>query len=258
MDPIPETLKAIDEFGPFLDDDDLLKHLLEMGRRVREVVPECVGLSMSFRDHGVTFTLVASDESIAALDGLQYLDGGPCVAAVEEERVVRFPDEDALGEDEWQLFARGTAAASVASTLTLPLVVGDRVTGSVNLYAASPNAFADKEQEIAAIVGGWAPGATANADLSFSTRRAAQEAPRLLFAEMRTQIAVGILVASLGVSVDSARKRLHDAALRAGIDEQTTAKALIDQALDSDDADDADDDAPGRARGDAPGPHPGG
>jgi transcriptional regulator with GAF, ATPase, and Fis domain len=158
MDPIPETLKAIDEFGPFLDDDDLLKHLLEMGRRVREVVPECVGLSMSFRDHGVTFTLVASDESIAALDGLQYLDGGPCVAAVEEERVVRFPDEDALGEDEWQLFARGTAAASVASTLTLPLVVGDRVTGSVNLYAASPNAFADKEQEIAAIVGGVGAG----------------------------------------------------------------------------------------------------
>ena len=152
MDPIPQTSEAIDEFGSLLD-EDLLEHLREMSRRVREVVPDCVGLSLASREHGVTFTLVASQQVIAELDGLQYLDGGPCVTAVEEERVIHFPDEEILGEESWQLFARGTAAAAVASTLTLPLMVGEEVRGSVNLYAASLDAFTGKQQELADVVG---------------------------------------------------------------------------------------------------------
>ena len=232
MDPIPQTSEAIDEFGPFFDDgDELLERLRDMGRRVRQVVPDCVGLSLASREHGVTFTLVASDTIIAALDGLQYLDGGPCVTAVDEERVVQFPDEDVLGEEAWRLFARGTAAAAVASTLTIPLMVGDEVKGSVNLYAASPNAFTEVHEQVAEIVGGWAPGAVANADLSFSTRRTAQEAPRLLFEEMRLHIAVGILVASLGISVEEARERLRESAARAGVDQTAMARIVIDQAL---------------------------
>ena len=239
MDPIPQTSEAIDEFGPFFDDgDELLDRLREMGRRVRKVVPDCVGLSLASREHGVTFTLVASETIIAALDGLQYLDGGPCVTAVDEERVVRFPDQDVLGEEAWQLFARGTAAAAVASTLTIPVMVGDEVKGSVNLYAASPNAFTGVHEEVADIVGGWAPGAVANADLSFATRRTAQEAPRLLFEEMRINVAVGILVATYGISVQDARERLRDSAVRAGVDDTEMARIVIDQALQVDADDD--------------------
>src|SRR3954451_7365136 len=90
MEPIPETSEAIREFAPFLDDDDLAQRLSSMGAQVRVIVPSCVGLSLASREHGVTFTVVASDEVIAALDGLQYLDDGPCVAAVEENRVIQF------------------------------------------------------------------------------------------------------------------------------------------------------------------------
>jgi GAF domain-containing protein len=230
MDPIPETSEAIEEFGPFVDGEDLLGRLRRMGERVRAVVPSCVGLSLGLREHGVTFTVVASEETIAALDGLQYLDDGPCVAAVREERVIQFPDEQVLGEEAWHLFSRGTAAAAVASTLTLPIVREDEVVGSVNMYAAAEDAFDGKHDAVAAVVGGWAPGAVANADLSFSTRRAAQEAPRLLYEEMRIQVALGILVASLGITVEAARDRLRDAATRAGITETAMAKAVIAQA----------------------------
>jgi GAF domain-containing protein len=230
MDPIPETSEAISEFGPFLEDEDLLDRLREMGERVRAEVPSCVGLSLASREHGVTFTVVASEERFAALDGLQYLDGGPCVAAVHEERVLEYPGEDVLGEEAWQLFARGTSAAAVASTLTLPILQGDEVVGSVNMYAATEDAFTGKHERIAELVGGWAPGAVANADLSFSTRRTAQEAPRLLYEEMRIQVAVGILVASWGVTVEAARDRLRNAAARAGISETAMAKAVIEQA----------------------------
>jgi len=134
MEPIPETFEALEEFGAYLYDDDLLTELGRMAARVRAIVPECVGLSLAYREHDVTFTLVATDEITAALDALQYLDHGPCVAAVDEARLVAFSEDDVLDEGLWHLFARGTAAAAVASTLTLPIVVdgavGDRSTST--------------------------------------------------------------------------------------------------------------------------------
>ena len=105
MEPIPETFEALEEFGAYLYDDDLLTELGRMSVRVRDIVPDCVGLSLAYREHDVTFTLVASDEVTAALDALQYLDDGPCVTAVDEERQIAFSQDDALDEGLWHLFA---------------------------------------------------------------------------------------------------------------------------------------------------------
>src|SRR3712207_8045296 len=55
--------------------------LYAMASRVRALVPEVIGLSLNVVEDGVTLTLVASAEQLAALDAAQYLDGGPCVAA---------------------------------------------------------------------------------------------------------------------------------------------------------------------------------
>ena len=144
MEPIPETFEALEEFGAYLYDDDLLTELGRMGARVQEIVPDCVGLSLAYREHGVTFTLVATDEVTAALDALQYLDDGPCVTAVDEAQTIEFSEDDVLDEARWHLFAGGTAAAAVASTLTLPIVVEENVVASVNLYASSRDAFDGK------------------------------------------------------------------------------------------------------------------
>ena len=241
VEPIPETTEAIEEYGPFVHDVDLLAELRTMGARVTGIVPECVGLSVAYREHGVTFTLVASDEDIAALDGLQYLDGGPCVTVVEQDTgILAYSAGDPLAEDTWQLFCRGTAAHGISSTLSLPIMAGDTAVGSFNLYAAAPHAFAGKHDEVAAALGAWAPGAVANADLGFQTRRTAQRAPDLLFEETRLQVALGFLVASMGVTTTEARERLREAAERAGVSEIDLAKVIIEQATypgpDTDDA----------------------
>jgi GAF domain-containing protein len=228
VEPIPETSEAIDEFGPFdLGEDDLLAQLKDQARQVQDLVPDCVGISLASLEHGVSFTLVASSADIAALDGVQYLDGGPCVEGVKVERVLEYRDEELLGEAGWQLFAQATSAAGVASTLTLPIVVDGQVAGSVNLYAASPHAFAEKHEAIAAIFSAWAPGAVANADLSFSSRGVAEQAPRLLYEELRIHVALGVLVAEQNIGIEMARERLRDAAQRAGTTEAAIAEALI-------------------------------
>jgi GAF domain-containing protein len=228
VEPIPETSEAVDEFGPFADgEDDLLEQLKDRSRRVQELVPDCVGISLASVEHGVSFTVVASNADIAALDGVQYVDDGPCLEGVRAERVLEYRNEELLGEANWQLFAQATAAAAVASTLTLPIVVDGRVAGSVNLYAASPHAFTGKHEEIASIFDAWAPGAVANADLSFSTRGVAEQAPRLLYEELRIHVALGILAAEQNIGIETARERLRQAAQRAGATEAQIAETLI-------------------------------
>jgi GAF domain-containing protein len=228
MEPIPETAEAIEEYGPFMaGGKDVLLHLTEVAARVRVLVPTCVGMSLAVVKDGVTLTLVATEEDIAALDGVQYASDGPCVRAADDDRVVEFRSDDALDEASWRLFAQATSAAGIASTLSLPIVEGAEVVGSVNLYASAPDAFAGHHEAVAAILGAWAPGAVTNADLEFSTRRTAEQAPGILRDEMRIQVAVGIIVASDGVDTDTARARLRDAAERAGVSESALARKLI-------------------------------
>jgi GAF domain-containing protein len=230
MEPIPETFEALEEFGTFLYDGDLLTDLGRMAVQVREIVPDCVGLSLAYREHDVTFTLVATDEITAALDGLQYLDDGPCVTAVDEARPVQFSEDDVLDEGLWHLFARGSAAAAVASTLTLPILVDETVVGSVNLYACSSDAFEGRHQPVARVLGAWPEGAIVNADLDFTTRRAAEDAPRRLFEATRIKVAVGILASAQELSPPAARDRLREAARRAGVSETAIARLVIEQA----------------------------
>ena len=85
---------------------------------------------------------------------------------------------DLLDEDTWHLLAMASAARCIVSTLTLPIVKDGRIAGAVNLYGASRQAFTGHHEALAEIFGAWAPGAVTNADLSFSTRRDAEEAPR--------------------------------------------------------------------------------
>jgi GAF domain-containing protein len=239
MDPIPETVEAIEKYGPFgVEDVDLLSHLRELSVRVTEVVPDCLGFSLASQEHGVTFTLVASGRDIAVLDAVQYLSGGPCVSTVEEQQLdpAGFDHDDLLAERSWQLFGRETAAKGVRSTLTLPLVEDGLVVGSVNLYGASGQAFTGHHQALADIFDAWAPGAVTNADLSFATLREARQAPRLLREGVTFQVAVGILVAREGIAPVDAERRLRDAALRAGIGLYDLAQAVLEaQGLDADD-----------------------
>ena len=228
MQPIPETVQAIEELGPFLPEGDLLEQLDAIGRRVAALVPDCVGLSVASYTHGVTFTLVASDEEIGVLDAVQYLAGGPCVASAEDGRVVTFSHDDGLDEETWHEFALATAASGVGSTLTLPLISDQRVSGTVNLYAATPHAFEGHHDEVALIVGAWAPGAVTNADLSFSTRRDAEQAPRLLADANLVDLASGIVAESGGLDVATARERIRGAARRAGVTEVQLAEAIVE------------------------------
>ena len=153
MRPIAATVEAVDELDAYLDDGTLLDRLVDIGDRVRAVVPDTIGLSVTSTQQGVTFTLVATDEELAVL-----------------ERVAPVPEPGPTGDDpcdegSWRQAGRERGEAGMRSTLTLPVLVLGLVRGSVHLYGASDHAYDGHHEEVARICGAWAAGAVTNADL---------------------------------------------------------------------------------------------
>lgn len=233
MWPIPESVEAVTEFGPLSwGDAELLAGLVVASGEVRKVVPSCVGMSLSVRSEGITLTLVATNQGAALLDGVQYISGGPCVAAQERSEVVLASDPHDI-EQHWHLFARATAAHGIASTLSLPILRGTDVIGGFNLYAATSTAFDDHHERLAEILGAWAGGAIRNADLSFYSRDLARRAPAILREGGELAIASSLLAVARRISVEAAEERLCQASLRASLPVHVLARTLIGL-LDSD------------------------
>jgi hypothetical protein len=101
------------------------------------------------------------------------LDGGPCMRD-DEDAKVREP----------------------RMAKALDAVVEDGlVVGGINLYASEPDAFSGHHDALADALGASAGGAVADGDLSFLTRRMAQQAPTLSRENRDVEVAVGLLAA---------------------------------------------------------------
>lgn len=227
MRPIPQTIEVARELARSSGTPDLLRQVQQMADAVKQFVPDCIGMSLSWCDE-VTFTLVASAEEIAVLDALQYLSNGPCVDSIRAEQGIQTDHEGLFDEESWRLFAEGSAAFGVRSTLTFPLREAGRTVGSANLYGASGQAFEGRHEELADVLGAWAPGAVRNADLAFGSRRRAEDAPERLRAQGEFDRATGFIAARLGLETESAAALLREAAARADISPERFARAVLD------------------------------
>src|SRR3954452_3576872 len=103
LSPVPETREAFDWLGD-VGEDDLEGSVMTMARRVREIAPGCVAMSVSVVDGDLTFTLMSDRPGATLLDAVQYLSGGPCLDAVERRETLT--SQLPLDEGRWHLFAR--------------------------------------------------------------------------------------------------------------------------------------------------------
>jgi len=227
LEPLPETREALLSLGRW-SDHDLTAELIHQGELAEAIVPNLVGMSLALVRDGLTLTIAATHEHLMLLDAIQYAFGGPCVDAALQDSTFLSGDSDAglLDEQRWVQFARAGAAHGVLSTLSLPIHAAGGVVAGVNLYARTPNAFAGREHQLADLLGAWAPGAVHNADLTFSTRAAARDAPRVLEDNNVVDQATGVVMAARGVDRDGAREIIADAARRSGQDAVTVAREL--------------------------------
>lgn len=225
MEPIPQTVALARELARVEPEVDVLADLQRTADEVQALVPDCIGLSVTWTEEELVFTLVASDEELAVLDAVQHLTGCPEPGAAGRDATAPCPPP--LDEHAWQVLSQASAARAVRSSLTVALTAADRVVGSVTLYAASDHAFEDRHDAIAAVLGTSATDVVTNADLAFTTRRLAEASLAALRSHDDVDTAAGLLVGLLRLDAPTAVRRLHAAADRAGITPEQLARSLI-------------------------------
>ena len=229
MQPLPETTEALAALALATDNDDtaLVEQFDRAAAAARRIAPQCLGLTLSFVQDAVSFTWVTNDLQSADLDAIQYLEGGPCVDAMDSGEVVTDSDAGPMDERQWHTFAAASARAGVSSTLSIPLMARGQVYGGLNLYGRTATAFDGHHEELAALYGGWPGGAVTNADLTFSTMARARTAPRVLADVTLSNMAVGMIMSAHDLPEAAARSRLSDVAARAGVSEGRLADILL-------------------------------
>jgi hypothetical protein len=232
MKPVPETVQALRALRLGDGERGDLADLERLSRRVEALVPTCTGMSIVQSATGITFTFVAAGAALQAAEPLDYLarsGNGHGDTDGDATPHLRAVPTDPTDEEVWRLAAAADAPRGVSSTLSLPLVEEGEVLGTVTLYGELPDTFDGREEEVAAVVGAWAPGATSNDDLWFSSRLRAAAAPTIVAEQETIDAAVGVAAVRLGLRLPEARRRLREASSRAGISEGTLARLLLSE-----------------------------
>lgn len=225
MEPIPETRELLDLLWARADDQPLEDWLLTRAQQVAAVLPECVGLTIALLgDPELTFTFVATSDDTRLIDSAQYLDGGPCQDAVQHDVRV---ESELLSERRWHLAALAASQAGVRSSLSLPIRTHGSAFGSVNFYGASTNAFTGHAEEMAVLFGAAAEEAVLNGDLAMSGLDRARQSTLRIVDENAVGAATSVWAERAGVTADEARRRLVNAADRAGVPASSLAKLLL-------------------------------
>lgn len=223
MDPIPETAHLLATLDA-TSEADLTATLQRMARDVAQLVPSLVGLSLTLGEHGLTLTLVASDEVASALDGVQHLFGGPELDALDG---VDSAVPDVLSEERWAVYAHAASNNGVRSSLSLPLGGAGVLTGALTLYAALPRAFSGLEAVLRRTLGIQGGLSVANGDVPFRSLADAREGPSRLEDHDMVERAVGFVAASRKVGIAEARRLLHDAAQRSSVEVALLARVIL-------------------------------
>jgi GAF domain-containing protein len=227
VSPLAEALKALSQF--LVADasiGDTLQRVAEITSDA--VIPACfVGLSM-LDDKGAPTTAIFTDPDSPEIDEAQYTSGrGPCLDAWRTKQVVRI-DDLAEHVHDYPEFMEAATARGIRSTLSLPLVAGDRGTGAMNLYASTSHAFSAEDEAIGVELSTAASVVLANAVAYWGAYELSQHLNTAMQSRATIEQAKGILMAqSPGLDADAAFAILVKASQRENMKLREVAERIV-------------------------------
>lgn len=164
-----ELLQTVREISSLLISEETLTTALDrVASLSAEIVPgaEAVGVTL-IKDEKIqkrTYTAETaaySDPRVLPIDQAQFTSNeGPCLQAIKDNQI--FTIDDLATEERWPLFKEGAFEAGLRSSLSLPLAVGNRSIGALNMYAFSAHSFNDNDVEFAKVFASQAAVSLAN------------------------------------------------------------------------------------------------
>jgi len=187
------------------------------------------GISLLGED-GRPSTAVFTDEEAPEIDSAQYGSGrGPCLDAWREHRVVRI-DDMAEAVDEYPEFAKAADAHGVQSTISLPLVAGERGVGALNLYARTSNGFSTDDETLGMELAAAAAIVLANANDYWEASQLSEQLTQAMKSRAVIEQAKGMLMAqSPQLGPDEAFDLLRRASQRENVKLREIAQRIVDR-----------------------------
>jgi GAF domain-containing protein len=201
------SIEAKDAFAQLssivLGDEPLPAILERLVHIARQVLPLDVEASITLLSRDDATTVASTDEIAVKLDERQYDDErGPCVDAATAGERILIPDM--RQEQRWPRFASSATDVGVLSSLSMPLPIQRQVTGALNFYATSPDAFSDETIELAEMFATHAAVAVANAHLYETTAALAEQMKQAMATRAVIEQAKGIIMRERGCTPDEA------------------------------------------------------
>lgn len=231
-DPSPGELSTVFAHlhGMLLSQHDADTAVTHLARTAHQMLPAATGAGVSLLGaDGTRTSTAATNPAVEAADTLQYeLGVGPCLSAW----ATRVPQRigDTTVETRWAGWSAAAASAGIRSVLSTPLVYRGWALGAMKVYATTPAAFGETEEELlgqlaqaAATLLGAAQPVQAPARLSNSLKDA-------LAARDAIGLAAGVLMARDHLSAEGARTALLDTARAQGRRLAEVAAEVLDAA----------------------------
>lgn len=159
-------------------------------------------------------TAIATGDAALRVDSSQYAaeTGGPCLEAYRRQQILRI--DSTASDRRWPEFAATAVAQGLASTLSVPLVVGGDGLGAMNIYCRRERGFTAADERLAAKLGACASVALVNARTYWRAARLADQLQQALSTRGVIDQATGILIAQRGCPAQQAFHLLATAAQR--------------------------------------------
>jgi GAF domain-containing protein len=199
-------------------------------QRVSELTEKAIGpadfVGITLPVEGGNRTAVFTDPASPEIDQAQYDSGaGPCLDALRTQQINSV--ESTREEGPWPEFRRAAAEHGIGSTLSLPLIVDDRVVGAMNLYAREERAFAEDERDAALQFAAQAAIVLANAQAYSDAYELSARLGEAMKSRATIEQAKGILMGAQGCGPEGAFQLLAQASQREGVTIREMARRIV-------------------------------
>ena len=190
------------------DEDSLIDLMYRASHEAVRLVDDVDWAGVTAQFAGPAFTAASTDRRVMVVDEGQYGQGdGPCLQAMRTDQPVSMTSEQVT--ERWPILAAAAREAGVRAFHAEPLHARQHPVGSLNMYSATAGGLQDPDPDLLVVL-------TEYLDRGLTDYSAAQpgepDAYRLqetLRIRFTVNQAIGVLMATHGITADQARTSFH-------------------------------------------------
>ena len=198
---LSRSVEALNQY--FLGDATMAETLTRVSRAAVIAAPQAQSVGITMMVDGTPGTYVFTDPEMPEIDRAQYESGrGPCVDAWRDGTIYSIPDTRT--DIRWPEFSAVADGHGVRSTLSVPMIAGDRSLGAMNLYSPVDHGFEPEDHRNVEVFASQAAFLLANAQALWDSRSLSENLQAALDAQVVVEQAKGVIMAGRGGTPDEA------------------------------------------------------